>query len=191
MYMYTPFSVGHLLIDSLSKSLGVKMASASGGYLGQRNVVLGETEISLTLYKPSAPPLPRVINDAALTIHPPESFMNISGPPIATTLRQTVKSPKSMIVIHDSLSHKPETLSLKFGGSANGHNGVKSIISALGGDIGFHRIRVGIGRNVDVDAAEYVMYKLSNEERRFWGENGVGSLMVLKEISKIAVQSLG
>jgi PTH1 family peptidyl-tRNA hydrolase len=110
--------------------------------------------------------------------------MNISGRSVSNVLRRTVKHPGSMIVIHDSLTHKPEIISYKYGGSANGHNGVKSVISALGGNEDFHRLRIGIGRN-DVDASEYVLRKLSQHERQFWGEDGKGVDLVWSQIEKI------
>lgn len=113
-----------------------------------------------------------------------ESLMNVSGPSVATALRSIVRSPGSMIVIQDSLSHKVETISPKFGGSANGHNGIKSIISALGGEMGFHRFRIGIGRD-DTDAATYVLRKLSSHERQFWGEGGKGIDLVIREMKNV------
>ena len=51
---------------------------------------------------------------------------------------------------------KPDAVSQKFGESANGHNGVRSVISVLGTS-DFHRLRIGIGENEGVDAAEYVL----------------------------------
>jgi len=117
--------------------------------------------------------------------------MNVSGPSIAAVLRNTVKSPNSMIVIHDSLTHKPNTLSVKYGGSANGHNGIKSLISALGGEMGFYRFRIGIGRESGVDAAEYVLRKLSSHDRQFWGENGEGLDLISREMWKVVAQSRG
>lgn len=87
-----------------------------------------------------------------------------------------------MIVISDSLSHKVETLSARLGGSANGHNGVKSIISALGGEAGFYRFRVGVGRD-ESDAATYVMRKLSSHERQFWEDEGLDR--VIDEIENV------
>jgi PTH1 family peptidyl-tRNA hydrolase len=113
--------------------------------------------------------------------------MNISGPSIAAAFRKTVQSPTSLIIITDSLSHKPETLSVKLGGSANGHNGVKSIISALGGETGFYRFRVGIGRD-ESDPADYVMRKLSSHERQFWDDQGLD--LVLSEIEKVTHKNL-
>lgn len=110
--------------------------------------------------------------------------MNVSGPSVAKVLRKTVQSPQAMIVIHDSLGHKLDVLSPRLGGSANGHNGVKSIISAAGTP-DFHRFRIGIGKN-DIDAAEYVLQRLSGHERQFWGPGGRGLELVLKQIGRIA-----
>lgn len=114
--------------------------------------------------------------------------MNASGRAVANALRQTVKSTSSMIVIHDSLGHKPAKVSYKLGGSANGHNGLKSIISALGGDTNFHRLRIGIGHN-DVDPAQYVLEHLSQREQEFWGADGDGVELVLKEVQRIVSPS--
>lgn len=109
--------------------------------------------------------------------------MNISGPSVAAVYRKTTSS---LIVITDSLLHPVETLSVKLGGSANGHNGVKSVITALGGESNFHRFRIGIGRN-GTDAAEYVMQKLSSHERQFWTNEGLD--LVLSELENIARKS--
>lgn len=111
--------------------------------------------------------------------------MNITGPCVSTALRYTDVQRSSMIVVHDSASHKPKTISPKFGGSAGGHNGVRSIISSLGGDMDFHRIRVGIGR-VDGDITEYVLDPLSAEERNFWSSDGPGIELVWKALTKIS-----
>jgi len=169
----TRHSVGHLIIDSLASRLGICMTSdrAMGGIIGHTTTTFGEDLVSVTLFKS-------------------KTFMNISGPSVSTALRQTVRSSSSMIVIHDSLTHKPEKLSYKLGGSANGHNGIKSVISALGGDANFHRLRAGIGHN-DVDAAEYVLRKLSQHERKFWGEDGEGVDLVFDEVERIVGKLTG
>ena len=111
--------------------------------------------------------------------------MNITGPCVSAALRSTGTAPSSMIVIHDSLSHKPGAISPKFGGSANGHNGVRSIISALGGNAEFHRLRIGIGRE-DGDVVNYVLGPLSAHEREFWSENGQGTQLIWNALVKIS-----
>jgi PTH1 family peptidyl-tRNA hydrolase len=113
-----------------------------------------------------------------------EMLMNVSGPSVAKVLRETVQFPRAMVVIHDSLGHKVDVLSPRLGGSANGHNGVKSLISAIGTP-DFHRFRIGIGKN-DIDAAAYVLQRLSSHERQFWGPEGRGLELVLKQLGKIA-----
>ncbi|KAF9556685.1 peptidyl-tRNA hydrolase, partial [Agrocybe pediades] len=166
-YPATRHSVGQLVIDALAMRLGIRMQSDRGGFSGQGNVYIGETSVHVTLYKS-------------------KSLMNISGPSIVKAFRQTVpgNQPTSLIVLTDSLSHRPSTLSVKLGGSAEGHNGVKSIISAMGGEAGFYRFRLGIGRDQSSDAANYVLKPLSSFERRFWVEEGLD--LVLKEVEKVA-----
>ena len=112
--------------------------------------------------------------------------MNVSGPSVQKTLRKTLHTPQSLVVIHDSLGHKLDVVSWRLGGSANGHNGVKSVISALGTP-DFHRLRIGIGKNEGIDASEYVLQKLSNHERAFWGPYGQGLDVILKNIERIAL----
>ena len=82
--------------------------------------------------------------------------MNISGPSTAKAYRDSVNVPSRMVVLADSFSHRVESVSVKLGGSANGHNGIKSIIAARGGEQGFYRLRLGTGRD-DSDMADCVM----------------------------------
>ncbi|KAI0930085.1 hypothetical protein AcV5_006882 [Taiwanofungus camphoratus] len=121
----------------------------------------------------------------------PEALMNISGKPVTDALHSSAIAPSNMVVIHDSLSHKPQTISPKFGGSANGHNGVRSIIAALRGNMDFHRLRIGIGRDAEVDSAEYVLGPLSSSERQFWGTNGEGTELVWRELSSMTGHMFG
>lgn len=121
-------------------------------------------------------------------LSPSEALMNISGRPVVQTLQNTAIKPENLIVVHDSLDHKPCTLSPKFGGSANGHNGVRSVIAALGGEAAFHRLRAGVGR--DGDPADYVLGPLSPQERQFWGSNGSGADLVWRELTRVIEKSL-
>ncbi|HEY7371321.1 MAG TPA: aminoacyl-tRNA hydrolase, partial [Polyangia bacterium] len=69
-----------------------------------------------------------------------------------------------VLVVHDELDLPFERLKLGAGGGPGGHNGVKSIISALG-DPGFPRVRVGIGRPAPGrDPADYVLADFSRAE---------------------------
>ena len=108
--------------------------------------------------------------------HTLELLMNISGKSAALAYRAHVRPSRAsrVIILHDSLSHKPLSLHPRLGGSSNGHNGVASVISTLQGP-NFHRVRIGIGRpetNGRYDG--YVLEKLDLEERKWWGECGEG-----------------
>jgi PTH1 family peptidyl-tRNA hydrolase len=95
----------------------------------------------------------------------PNSFMNLSGSPIAA-LRAYYKIPADrMVVLHDELDLPFSTVRLKLGGGDNGHNGLRSITAALG-TRDYYRIRVGIGRPPGrMDPADYVLRNFSAAER--------------------------
>jgi len=108
--------------------------------------------------------------------------MNISGPSIAAAYRNSVRDPKSLIVISDSVQHEPTRLAVRLGGSANGHNGLKSLISALGGEQNFWRFRAGVGNGSDT--VSYVLGRLSGHEKQFWADEGLD--LVLAELERVA-----
>ncbi len=75
----------------------------------------------------------------------PRSYMNESGGAVSTLLKFFKVSPEQLVVIHDELDIPFGTIRLKVGGGAGGHNGVRSVDSALG-TRDYARVRVGIGR---------------------------------------------
>ncbi|KAI6121560.1 peptidyl-tRNA hydrolase [Pisolithus sp. B1] len=166
-YPNTRHSVGHVIVDALAARFGVHMSMnrSVGGFIGHSDVLFSDDIVSLTLFKP-------------------KPLMNIAGPSVASALRNTVKLPTSMVVVHDALDHKVKVLSVKLGGSANGHNGVRSVIDALGANADFYRFRIGIGRDRAVDPAEYVLSKMPPDELLHW--SGVGLDRVCSELGKIA-----
>lgn len=93
------------------------------------------------------------------------SYMNLSGGPVANLLKYYKLPPERLVVVHDELDIPFDTVRLKSGGGPGGHNGVRDIISALGtGD--FVRVRVGIGRPPGrQDAAAFVLKDFSPTER--------------------------
>ena len=73
------------------------------------------------------------------------SFMNVSGPPMARLSRKLHLGPADLIVVFDDLDLPLGTVRVRLKGSAGGHNGVRSLIEALGTDV-IRRVKVGIGR---------------------------------------------
>ncbi len=92
----------------------------------------------------------------------PLTFMNKSGEVIPFLQKKGIK-PEEILVIHDELEKPFGHTSIKFGGSAKGHNGLKSIIGFMGQ--GFWRLRFGIGRPGDnSDVGSYVLTSFSKDE---------------------------
>jgi PTH1 family peptidyl-tRNA hydrolase len=91
-------------------------------------------------------------------------FMNVSGQAVARVAGFWKVGVAETVVVHDELDLPFERLKLGAGGGPGGHNGVKSIISALG-DPGFPRVRIGIGRPAPGrDPAAWVLSDFSRAE---------------------------
>ncbi|MCJ7655503.1 MAG: aminoacyl-tRNA hydrolase [Dehalococcoidia bacterium] len=80
----------------------------------------------------------------------PKTFVNLSGEAIGRLMRKYKIPVNNLIVINDDLDLPLGKLRLRPGGSAGGHKGINSIISALGSE-DFPRIKVGIGRPTKAD----------------------------------------
>ncbi len=92
----------------------------------------------------------------------PQTFMNTSGAVIPFLSKKGIK-PDQILVIHDELEKKFGSLRIKFGGSAKGHNGLRSIIGVMGAD--FWRLCFGIGRPESKDdVSRHVLSNFSLQE---------------------------
>lgn len=83
------------------------------------------------------------INNNKIILVKPQTFMNLSGQVIPLLNKQGIKA-ENIVVVHDELELPFGKLKFKIGGSAKGHNGLRSIIGNCGD--GFVRLRFGVGR---------------------------------------------
>ena len=91
-------------------------------------------------------------------------WMNCSGPPVKGLLRESSLTPNELIVVHDDLDLEPGRLRIKLSGGYGGHNGIKSLIEALGTPQ-FIRLKIGVGRPAPGrDAADYVLEPVPSDE---------------------------
>ncbi|HZT08327.1 MAG TPA: aminoacyl-tRNA hydrolase [Chloroflexota bacterium] len=114
---------------------------------------------------------PVIVGEGAISGQPvvlaqPTTMMNASGAPVALLRkRHNVWSLDDLLVVVDDMDLALGTVRLRPRGSAGGHNGLKSIIDALGSQ-DFPRLRVGIGRPPPgVDPIDYVLTRFSPAER--------------------------
>jgi peptidyl-tRNA hydrolase, PTH1 family len=143
-YETTRHNLGFLVADILADRLGsgFKVHKKSGaevitGRLGGRSIVLAK---------------PRV-------------YMNESGRQVGPLANFYSVAPADVIVLHDELDIDFGRIRLKFGGGAAGHNGLRSVSSALGTN-DFQRVRIGIGRPPGrKSGATFVLENFSTAER--------------------------
>jgi peptidyl-tRNA hydrolase, PTH1 family len=88
----------------------------------------------------------------------PQTGMNDSGPVVrALADRLGLDGPRALVVVHDELDLPVGRLKVKVGGGTAGHNGLRSIVGALG-TADFVRVRIGIGKPPSSDAGmDYVL----------------------------------
>ena len=99
----------------------------------------------------------RFANCKAMVVKP-MTFMNLSGDCIAPVVKYHNATPADLVVVSDDIDLPVGRIRIRKGGSAGGHNGLKSVIERLGSQ-DFIRLRVGVGRNRD-DRSEVVGHVL-------------------------------
>jgi peptidyl-tRNA hydrolase, PTH1 family len=143
-YAKTRHNLGFVVADLLAERIGgrFKAHKKSGaeivtGRLGNRSVVLAK----------------------------PRTYMNESGRQVAPLAKFYSVPPADIVVIHDELDIDFGRIRLKLGGGVAGHNGLRSVASALGTS-DFQRVRVGIGRPPGrKDPAAFVLENFTAGER--------------------------
>ena len=139
-------NVGVGVVEELAKRVGARL-----GVHKTRRVDVAEGRLE--------------IGGPRLVLGRPRSYMNESGGPVAALATFFKVPPQRLVVVHDELDLPFEVLRVKLGGGDNGHNGLRSIRSALGtGE--FHRVRVGIGRPPGRQSpADFVLSDFAKAER--------------------------
>ncbi len=94
----------------------------------------------------------------------PETFMNLSGPPIASFARKRGVPVERIVACHDEIDLPFGALRIKVGGSTAGHNGLKSLQGVLHTPE-FVRVRIGVGRPPGrQDPADFVLEPFAKRE---------------------------
>lgn len=91
----------------------------------------------------------------------PQTFMNLSGHAVSEIINYYHDRLDDLLVIHDDLDLPVGKLRFKSGGSAGGHNGIKSIIAQLNSN-DFDHLKLGIGKVGN--AIDYVMSPFNSED---------------------------
>ncbi len=105
------------------------------------------------------------IGGANVLLMKPQTFMNLSGEAVGQAARFYKVPAERVIVVSDDVSLPTAKLRVRTKGSAGGHNGLKSIITALGTEQ-FPRVKVGVGAppHPDYDMADWVLSTFRNQD---------------------------
>ncbi|MCU1224731.1 MAG: Peptidyl-tRNA hydrolase [Edaphobacter sp.] len=132
-YQFTPHNAGFLAVDRIAEDCGVVLSNRRGRALTARAKLAGQDVL----------------------LAKPETFMNLSGLSVAALVREfEIANPsEDIIVLYDELAIPLGTIRIRERGSANGHNGVKSVSGVLGTE-DWIRIRIGVGKPALADGRE-------------------------------------
>jgi len=123
-YRDTRHNVGQRVLDRL----------AAGDLRGTRWQRDGTTELSEGRWRGDT-----------IRLIKPQAFMNVCGPVVARALQRHGAGPDDLILVYDDIDLPLGAVRVRMKGSHGGHNGVRSVIDALG-TTDIRRVKVGIGR---------------------------------------------
>ena len=131
----------------------------------------GRGRFSVTRVKHHALTAAAEIGGQGALVMKPTTYMNLSGEAVGEAARFYKIDPGHVLVISDDVDLPLGKLRIRTGGSAGGHNGLKSIIQHLGTDQ-FPRLKIGVGGkpHPDYDMADWVLGKLQGEDKKVMDE---------------------
>lgn len=136
-YAGTRHNIGWMAVDRLADDTGTSLRSRYDGRFGEAR-----------------------LDDTAVGLLMPETFMNDSGRSVAACVRDLRVPVTSVIAIYDDIELDPGRVRARAGGGLKGHNGLRSLAAALGSP-DFLRVRCGVGRPGRGDRRDVAAYVLS------------------------------
>jgi peptidyl-tRNA hydrolase, PTH1 family len=142
-YAWTPHNLGFLVIDLVAERAGIRVERPEAkSYVGKGRI--GHQEVALAK---------------------PQTYMNLSGMAVSELAERYEVAPGQILIVVDDVALPGGSLRIRQRGSAGGHNGLKSVIGALGTDE-FIRLRMGTQPDYLVgDLAAYVLHRMGKAER--------------------------
>lgn len=138
-YAHTPHNIGFLILDRLAEMF-------NGSWTEKQNMQLSTINI----------------NGHELLLIKPQTFMNNSGEILSHLSKRGIKI-DNLFVVHDEIDFDFGKINIKHGGSARGHNGLRSLIAHGGPD--FIRLRCGVGRpEHQADVGNFVIAPFKQNE---------------------------
>ena len=132
-YQHTYHNIGFDVVNALAEKLGISLDKK------KYKAVVGEG----------------MLNGQKIMLVKPQTYMNLSGECVVM-LKEKFKDARIFVVV-DDIDLPKGNIRYRQHGSAGTHNGLRSIVSYIGED--FERLKVGIGRDISMGLADYVLSK--------------------------------
>jgi peptidyl-tRNA hydrolase, PTH1 family len=141
-YAWTPHNLGFLAIDALAEDAGIRVTRPESKSLMGVGQIAGQEVV----------------------LAKPQTMMNLSGLAVWELVGRAECEPSDVIVICDDIALPWGMLRIRERGTAGGHNGLKSVIGALG-TMEFVRVRLGVKpEEMRGDLSEYVLRQIRRDE---------------------------
>jgi PTH1 family peptidyl-tRNA hydrolase len=159
-FEWTPHNVGFLAIDAMAQRSGIRVTRPEAKSVVGRGPLAGHEVI----------------------LAKPQTMMNLSGVAVRMLLERYECNPAETIVLLDETDLPWGMLRIREHGRNSTHNGLQSIISAIGGDE-FIRVRMGVQpKQMWGDRRDYVLSQMSREERQIAEEMAVAAAEAVEAI---------
>ncbi len=147
-YAWTPHNLGFLVVDRLAEDAGIRVTRPEAKSFAGVGQIAGQEVI----------------------LAKPQTMMNLSGLAVRELLGRAECDPSDVIVLCDDVALPWGMIRVRERGSAGGHNGLKSVIGALG-TIEFPRVRLGVKpEELRGDLREYVLRQFRRDEEEIVAE---------------------
>ena len=141
-YAWTPHNLGFLVVDKLAEQANIRVTRPEAKSLVGVGKIAGQEVV----------------------LAKPQTMMNLSGLAVRELMRRAECEPSDVIVICDDIALPWGMIRVRERGSAGGHNGLKSVIGALG-TMEFPRVRMGVQpASMRGDLREYVLRQIRRDE---------------------------
>ena len=139
MYEKTYHNVGFMVLDKLKEKLGEDFTKSGYDAKYFKTIIGGDT----------------------VFVAKPQTYMNLSGQSVYKFCKQFKIEPKDVIVVCDDIDLPLGDTRFRLNGSGGTHNGLRNIVDCLK-STEFKRVKVGIGRNPNMDLKDFVLSKIDN-----------------------------
>ncbi|XP_015241086.1 PREDICTED: probable peptidyl-tRNA hydrolase [Cyprinodon variegatus] len=151
--------LGNPGMEGTRHSVGMAVLGALAARLGMANRWRGDSHVSGEVILTE-------VQHTRVVLLRPRLLMNINGVSVAKAAGKYGIKPEDVLLVHDEMDKPLGKIAIKHGGSARGHNGVRSCVDCLQTDV-MLRLRVGIGRPSGKTSVErHVLSRFTSEEKK-------------------------